>query len=118
VRVQFVDDGVDFSFEVDLSDLAREQISLQTHLGSDDRFRERFASLLRESLPRMLRTSVDRGLGPPDGSQLLYGVEVARTLNIGIPREALRYRDGMKLFLNEHAPRYNEIRRVRRKDQI
>jgi hypothetical protein len=48
MRVQFVDDGVDFSFEVDLSDLAREQISLQTHLGSDDRFRERFASLLRE----------------------------------------------------------------------
>jgi len=113
MRIRIIGEDFDWSIDVETSDMRRDALSLQANLPSDREFRERFCTLLAEEIPSMLYRSVDRGLRTPDAGLINFAVEVARTLGIGIPREALRYRDGMKLFLAEHVSRYNECKRVR-----
>lgn len=43
---------------------------------------------------------------PPTEKQIKYALTIARELSLGLPAEAIQYRDAMTSFIGQHAERY------------
>ncbi|MBD8881863.1 hypothetical protein IHE49_15355 [Rhodanobacter sp. 7MK24] len=66
---------------------------------------------LAESFAACLVECLDPDLKPPTQAQIVYATDIARTLGVPLPLEALRYRGDMAAFIEGHVEEFNAGRR-------
>ena len=66
--------------------------------GATERLRQRLAQCFATSLMECL----DADLRPPSAAQLKYATDLARTLGISLPAEAIRFRGEIMDFIDRH----------------
>ena len=104
MRLSLISDDLELSLEIPLSDLVEEALTIQwrrieDQQSSKEAFRRRLTTLFESAAVQ----SLDWDLKPPTRVQVTYGMDIARTLGIAIPSEALRYRGTMHDFIEHHS---------------
>lgn len=104
MHLSLVDDNLELSVEIPLSDLVREALAIQWQRVDDQvSSAEAFGRRLTSHFGRAAIQSLDWDLKPPTHVQIAYGMDIARTLGVAIPSEALRYRGTMHAFIEQYA---------------
>ena len=101
MALRLVDDDLDVSLDLPLDQVTREALGIQLQRCADTRHRN-FELLLAERIIEL----VDADLRPPSAKQLAYAIAIAKSLDISVPSEALRFRGAMFEFLERFAPLY------------
>jgi hypothetical protein len=106
MALRLVDDDLDVSLELPLDPVTREALGIQIQRCAFPSGRSTcsFESRLVEHLIEL----VDADLRPPTIKQMSYAIGIARSLNISVPGEALRFRGSMAEFLNRFSSLYRE----------
>ena len=104
MALRLVDDDLDISLDLPLDHMAREALGIQLQRCATSQHRHLFELRLVEQLAEL----IDSDLQPPTARQLAYAIGIAKSLDISLPGEALRFRGSMFEFLHRFAPLYRE----------
>ena len=97
--LRLVDDDLDLSIELVLEPQIRQALVVQLQrvaAGLMPAFEVRFIKQLYEL--------IDADLQPPTSQQITYALAIAKSLEVSLPGEALRFKGSMSDFLNRYAP--------------
>lgn len=104
MAIWLVDDDLDLSIELRLEPqlLAALQVQMQRSSsgGAICPFEARFIKNLLEF--------IDADLRPPTWRQVAYAIDIAKSLDVSLPGEALRFKGSMSEFLERYAPIFKE----------
>ena len=100
--LRLVDDDLDVSFDIPLSLEAREAFNVQLQRASDVLAKSTFEARLSQQLCHL----IDDDLRPPTSRQVAYALSIAKTLDVALPGEALRYKGSMCAFLERFVPAF------------
>jgi len=104
MALRLVDDDRDVSLDLPLDEATREAVGIQLQRCVVDGDWRSFKDRLVERIVAL----VDDDLHPPSMKQLIYAIDIAKSLQITVPNEALRFRGAMFDFLQRFAPLYRE----------
>lgn len=104
MALRLVDDDLDVSLELPMDQVAREAVGIQLLrcLSSDSP--QRFKLRLIERIVDL----VDGDLHPPSATQLIYAIDIAKSLHVTVPSEAFRFRGSMHEFIDRFAPLFRQ----------
>jgi hypothetical protein len=102
--LRLVDDDLDMSFEIPLAEEARQALSMQLQRCVGAMAKPMFETRLCQQLQDL----IDADLQPPSARQVSYALSIARTLDVALPGEALRYKGSMFDFLDRYAPLFKQ----------
>jgi hypothetical protein len=108
--LRLVDDDLDVSLELPLDDFIREAIGIQMQRSIEGNVQQRFKLQLMERIVEL----VDADLQPPSMKQLIYAIDISKSLHVTVPSEAFRFRGAMFEFIKRFAPLYKEKLRHRK----
>lgn len=108
--VRLVHDEHDWSITLDLDCALLEGFVMQAQRDPYGAFALRFQTHLRQ----LIGASLDLSQGPPTDAQLRYAIDIARTLGLALPGEALRYRGAMQVFIARFEKHFRDARARRR----
>ena len=102
MALKLVDDDLNLCLALPVDAASREAISIQIQRSASNRSAHSFEMRLVKRLIDL----VDTDLQPPTEKQLAYALNVAKSLGVAIPAEALRFRGSMNEFLDRFKERY------------
>lgn len=102
MALRLVDDDLDVSLDLPLDQTRRQALSIQMQRCAAGIPRQAFELRLAARIAEL----VDSDLFPPTAKQLTYAVSIAKSLDIAVPGEALRFRGAMWDFIARFEPLY------------
>jgi hypothetical protein len=109
MHLSLIDDDREWVIEIPIDGTTRMALLLQHLRESEPLFRERFLYRLGLNIPTLVWESLDIGLHPPTQRQIAFALDIARTLGLPIPGDALRYREYMGDFIESHVMKYRQV---------